>query len=117
MKISSMTPLALLISSVFLGILGDFSEAQEVSDIDSPRLRNLAAQLEGGNGKVIDEFWKEMEANTTPLIEAIEGETNHVWLTVLWRGDDETENVILVGEVGRGYPLDNPLGQLLDSDV
>jgi enterochelin esterase family protein len=96
---------------------GEISEGEGLPDIESPRIRALADQLESSDNEALGEFWKEMEENTTPLIEAIGGEANHVLLTVLWRGDKETENVILVGEVGWGDPLDNPLGQLLDSDV
>lgn len=91
--------------------------AQETSEIQSPRLRALIAELKGGNTEALGLFWKQMEAATTPLVEPIEGDPNHVLLTVLWRGDSETENVLLVGGLARGHSLDNTLRRLLDSDI
>ena len=114
---TSVARLAMLIPLLFLGLFVDGARAQEAPDIRSPRLRALAAELDGGNRKALDEFWKEMEAATTPLVEAIGDDANHVLLTVLWRGDKETENVLLVGGVVRGHPLDNTLEQLKETDV
>lgn len=69
------------------GILSDCPQAQEISDTRSPRLRALAAQLDGGNGKALEEFWK------------------------------ETENVLLVGGLTRGDPFENLLEQLFGTDL
>ena len=99
------------------GTFIDGAQAQEISDIKSPRLRALAAQIDSGNSEALEEFWKTMEAATTPLIEAIEDDPTHVWLTVLWRGDKDTENVLLVGGLVRGHPLDNTLEQLFETDL
>jgi len=101
----------------FAGIVVDRSRVDENSKVNSPRLRALAVELEGGNAAALDEFWKEMEAGTTPLIEPIEDDPNHVWLTVLWRGDAQTKNVLLVGGLVQGDPLKEALGQLLKTDV
>ena len=114
---TNMTRFTMLIVLVFSGVFAGRPWAQEISDIESPRLRVLAAQLEAGNGEALDEFWQEMEAETTPLVEAIEDDANHVLLTVLWRGDKETENVLLVGGLARDDLLENTLDRLFDSDI
>ena len=106
-----------LIALLFSAIFSNRPQAQEIPDIESPRLRALAAQLDTGNGKALDQFWEEMEAETTPLIEAIEGDENHVWLTVVWRGDKQTENVLLVGGLARDHPLENTLDRLFETDL
>jgi enterochelin esterase-like enzyme len=93
------------------------SPADDDARLDSPRLRALADQLESGNAAALDEFWQEMEAATTPLIEPIPDDPNHVWLTPLWRGDAETKNVLLVGGLVPGDPLKDALAQLSTTDV
>ncbi len=106
-----------LIALLFSAIFADRPQAQEIPELKSPRLRALAAQLDAGNDKALSEFWEEMKAETTPLVEAIEGDPTHVLLTVLWRGDKETENVLLVGGLVRGDSLDNTLEQLSETDL
>jgi enterochelin esterase family protein len=89
----------------------------EISEIQSPRIRALGGEIEKGKTKAVTQFWKEMEAAGTPLVESIEGDPNHVHLTLVWRGDRNTENVLLVGGLARGDSLDNTLEQLGDTDV
>ena len=98
-------------------ILPERSSTQETSEIESPRLRALAAEIAGGNTKALDDFWQEIEAETTPLLEPIEDDPKHVQMTVVWRGDAQTENVLLVGGLVRGHPLDNTLDRLLETDL
>ncbi len=102
---------------LLLSISAERSWAQENSELKSPRLRALAAELEGGNAQALHDFWQEMEAGTTPLIEPIEDDPNHVWLTMLWRGDEETHNVLLVRGLFRGFPAKHRLDELFETDL
>jgi enterochelin esterase family protein len=114
---TSTVRITIWIPILLLGIFAAQPSAQEKVDFESPRLRSLAAQFENGKQQALNEFWAEMETNTTPLIEPIDGDPNHVWLTVLWRGDENTHNVLLVGGLVRGNSFDNTLHQFLDTDV
>ncbi len=106
-----------IVLAALLGIFAEGTWAQETSDIKSPRLQALADEVGTGNPKALDDFWNEMETSSTPFVEAIAGDDKHVLLTVLWRGDLETENVLLIGGLARGYPANTHFQQLLDTDV
>ena len=96
-------------------LLSASAAAQE--EIRSPRLRALAAELEAGKRKAVDAFWSEMAEQTTPLLEAIEGDPKHALMTLLWRGDVDTAKVLVVGGITQGHPLDNTMANLPGSDV
>ncbi|MGD9724119.1 MAG: enterochelin esterase [Pirellulales bacterium] len=85
---------------------------------DSPRIAQLAAALAAGDtGAATEAFWTEIKVKKTPLVESIDGGADHVWLTFLWRGDDSTRSVVLVGGAALGHPTENRLKQLPNSDV
>jgi enterochelin esterase-like enzyme len=67
---------------------------------DSPRLAALAKQMRAddaaGNRKAIDKFLKELEGKA-PLIEPIAGVPHWSWVTFLWRGDDQTHRMSVLG--------------------
>ncbi|MFP6581198.1 MAG: enterochelin esterase domain-containing protein, partial [Candidatus Hydrogenedentota bacterium] len=117
MKILNMTCLSILMLTVFSEILPNSSQAEEASDIRSPRLRALAAELERGDRKALDKFWRDMEHETTPLIETIEDDPTHVLVSVVWRGDKDTKNVLLVGTLARGHSLESTFERLGKSDL
>ncbi|MBX9787716.1 MAG: DUF3327 domain-containing protein [Pirellulales bacterium] len=85
--------------------------------IRSPRLRQLAEAVTAGDHSAVDAFWAEMKKNTTPLVEPLEGQQDHVWLTFVWKGDDATQNVILAAGIAAGHPCDNRLSRLRDTNV
>lgn len=67
--------------------------------IRSPRLGALEKQLKSGSVAALDNFWRELKQQGTPLVEPIPGDDRHVLVTFLWRGGDETRNVVLFSSV------------------
>lgn len=61
----------------------------------SPRLATVLSETHAGNARSVQDLWEEMSEHGTPLVESIAGDPDHVLLTFLWRGDDQTENVVL----------------------
>ena len=61
------------------------AESGSLDAISSPIIRALSVALERGESVELDSFWKQYAKDGAPLIEPIEGEANHVWLSILWR--------------------------------
>jgi enterochelin esterase family protein len=62
----------------------------------SPRLAALKAAIESGDEAAPAAFWREIEAQGTPMVEPIEGDEQHVLLTSLWRDDGEVRHVLSI---------------------
>jgi enterochelin esterase-like enzyme len=85
------------------------------ADVDSPRLAALAEALKANRSGVLEAFWNEMKGRA-PLIEPIEGDERHRRVTFIWRGDDETKTVQLLGGLPAADQL-KPLSHLGDTDI
>ena len=59
--------------------------------IASPRLQCLAEELRTGNTAARNAFWEEVKRDGAPLVEAVEGSHDQVYITFLWQADEETE--------------------------
>jgi enterochelin esterase family protein len=95
-------------------VRGDESDGPQLA---SSRLRQLAAAVASGETDAVAAFWAEMKQKSTPLVESIEGQDEHVLVSFLWRGDESTRSVVLVGGAAIGHPFDNRLSQLPSTDV
>ena len=93
------------------------AQGENGSAIQSSKIRALATAVHSGDERAVEEFWSAVESETTPIIEPINGDADHALLTVLWRGDAETENVLLVGSLTREHPLESTLENIPGSDV
>jgi enterochelin esterase-like enzyme len=62
----------------------------------SPRIASLQAEIESGNSSALDTFWREIGEQGTPLIEPVEGDDRHSWVTFLWRATEPTQNVVVI---------------------
>jgi enterochelin esterase-like enzyme len=72
-------------------------ELPEPADVlDSPRLIALAKEMKGGNREALKKFWDEMQ-DKAPLVEPIGENGQMSWVTFLWRGNDTTRRVSLIG--------------------
>ncbi len=90
----------------------------ENNTFQSPRVAALQQELEAGNSSAIDTFWQEIMENGSPLIEPIEGDDQYVLATFLWRGNEETRNVVVVGGLaGWDDFKQQQMTRLLESDV
>ena len=90
--------------------------------IRSPRLAGLEKQLPSGDAPALDNFWREVRQQGTPLVERVPNDDRHVLVTFLWRGDETTKNVLLYSELTYnfnrdGQPSQDLLAQLPDTNV
>src|SRR5690242_1016823 len=81
--------------------------AAEINDseerFDSPRLAQLAKDLNAGDATALDSFWRELHGHA-PLVEAIAAEPHTARVTFVWRGNDDTRRVNLLGGLASGEP-------------
>jgi enterochelin esterase family protein len=75
----------------FLGALG--LSAEEPA---SPRLGELRKAIAAGESGALERFWGRISEEGAPLVEPIVGAKDEVLVTYLWRGGDETKNVLVV---------------------
>src|SRR5690349_13579721 len=77
-----------------------FCGAQQTTSVpagpdDSIAIVHLKQQLRGNRAVALKQFWKEVARTGAPLIESVPGDKNHSFVTFLWRGGDETRNVVI----------------------
>jgi hypothetical protein len=65
-------------------------------DLASPRLSALRKEIATGGPGALERFWRRLAEEGTPLVEPVEGEPNERLVTFVWRGGDETRNVLVV---------------------
>lgn len=80
---------------------------------ESPRIAALAQAIGNGDSTAVERFWRTVQGKT-PLIEPIEGNPDRLRVTFLWRGDESTRRVFLIGGVPGG---DETLDRLERTDV
>ena len=87
----------------------------------SPRVARLRADVEAGQRNAVAAFWAEMQTATAPLVEASPRGPRHSLVTFVWRGSDETRNVVIVDGVAPGVggvlPVNSQLERLGTTDV
>lgn len=62
-------------------------------ELASPRLGALREEMKADGPAAVERFWRRLAAEGTPLVE---GEGSERLVTFLWRGGDETRNVLVV---------------------
>jgi enterochelin esterase-like enzyme len=84
----------------------------------SPRIAALRKDTESGNAGAVAAFWQEIEKNGTPLVEAMEGNSNDDLVTFLWRAKTETRNVFIMWfPFAAAKPDEFQMTRLGDTDV
>lgn len=86
----------------------------------SKKINKLKEYIERKDTLKIAEFWKEIEELRSPIIEEIEGDNDNVLLTFLYKGDEETNNVLIFGGFIEYIPDNydnNVMKQILDSNI
>lgn len=91
------------------------SDTNEVK-YESPRIQGLAKQLAKRNGNALEEFWKDMQGNA-PLVEPIGEDDQKRWITFVWRGDQETRDVVILGDIPTSDATKWKLRRLGETDV
>ena len=91
--------------------------AQDEKRLTSPLLSALQKELEAGNAAALENFWREISKQGTPLIETIAGNDGHRLVTFLWRAKEETKNVVIFGGVAGIEFEQNQMVRLRDTDL
>ncbi|MFW9944859.1 MAG: alpha/beta hydrolase-fold protein [Candidatus Sifarchaeia archaeon] len=81
----------------------------------SPRLMLLQKELEAGNLGALKEFWHEVAASGTPLIEPMEDDSEHRLVTLLWRAEDELTGISVVSLLTD--QVVNKMTRMLETDL
>jgi enterochelin esterase-like enzyme len=62
----------------------------------SPRISELHRRVEAGELDAIDAFWHRLTREGAPLLEELEGDREHLLLTLVWQADETVRNVVVV---------------------
>lgn len=87
-----------------------------MEDTLSSRIKKLIENIETERFNVIEEFWKYVEEQGTPLIENIKGDDNNALVTFLYRGKD-INNVMIYGGVPGFRYNENIMENIENTDV
>jgi enterochelin esterase-like enzyme len=87
-----------LLLVLLLGVLG--ASAQEPTHSaagpeDSPSITALKRQLDSGQAGALKTFWATVRKRGAPLVETAPNAKNFSFVTFLWRGNDQTRNVVI----------------------
>lgn len=84
----------------------------------SSRIAALEQELTAGDSAALAAFWQEVGEQGAPLIEPIEGDDTHSLVTFLWRGGEDTQNVVIFGGPANFDKLrEHQMTRLLDTDL
>lgn len=64
---------------------------------ESPRLRQLAEDVQSRGADSLEAFWRQVAAEGAPLVESADGDATHRLVSFVWRDPDAVEAVTLVG--------------------
>ena len=80
-------------------------------------LEELQQALGRGERDAVGNFWQAVDASGAPLVEMLSGDVEHVLVTFLWRGDSQTQNVLVLGGWHGYHAAGNQLQRLGDTDI
>ncbi|MGZ3457520.1 MAG: enterochelin esterase [Archangium sp.] len=79
----------------------------------SPRISELHRRLEAGEVSALEAFWDRLSREGAPLLEELEGDREHLLLTLVWRAEEPVRNVVVVpGLESVWHPEHNQLERL-----
>jgi enterochelin esterase-like enzyme len=94
------------------------SDAPWREGVPSPRIERLRQQVGDGGSKAVEDFWRQVKAAGTPLVEDLPGDPGHALVTFLYRGTDSTTRVALISQLTASRdPSVNTLTHLAGTDV
>ena len=83
---------------------------------DSPRIAALWKEYKVGNHAALESFWQEMNGKT-PLVELVPTSDRERSITFVWRGDEKTQRVTLLGDIPTTDVSQWQLRRLADTDL
>src|SRR5258708_18694150 len=109
--------LPVFLSLLVFGIPADFQEVPWIEGVTSPRIESLKEQVHNGNSRALAEFWEEMEARHTPLVEELPRDPRHVLVTFLYQAQGPTKGVVLISQLStKRDPAGDVFSRLLATD-
>lgn len=85
--------------------------------MESIVIKNLREALEKRQDNELERFWNSLYKSGGPIIEEIDNEREHSLVTYVYKGNEDTENVVVVQPIGDRNPVDNMMERLLDTDL
>lgn len=80
----------------------DLREEVPLGTLRSPRLVQLRdARHVGAGPAALARFWQDVTSQGTPLVEPIPGDDRHLLVTFLWRGNEATRGVLILGSIAQ----------------
>lgn len=61
-------------------------------------IASVAKEVGAGDAAAVDHFWTIVQERHTPIIEAISNDPKHVLASFVWKGDQQTKDVVLVAQ-------------------
>lgn len=83
----------------------------------SPAIEHLQQALDRSDSNAVADFWEMVAARGTPLIEALPEDDQNLLVTFLWRGHEQTEDVLVLGGWHGYHDQHNRLVRLGTTDV
>jgi enterochelin esterase-like enzyme len=80
--------------------------------VDSPAIARLKSDIFAGRMTAVQEFWRTIESQGSPLIEKISGDTSEVLATFVWKDSGDTNSVILNARIDSADPLSDQRSRL-----
>lgn len=84
---------------------------------ESPRIAALRRDLEAGDTGALKTFWREVNERGTPLIEPVPDDPRHYLVTFVWRGNEDTKNVVVLSRFPSGAKTNRQMQRLPTTDV
>src|SRR5665213_250587 len=107
---------ALLALSLSGLCLAQQTTSSPVGPDDSVAILRLKRQLPADHAVALKRFWEEVARTGTPLIEPVPGEKSYSIVTFLWRGGDDTRNVVIFDGIA-GFDAKDRMQRISGTDV
>lgn len=83
----------------------------------SARIAALRRDLEAGDTDALQTFWRDVSARGTPLIEPVPDDPTHYLVTFVWRGNEDTRNVVVLSRFPSGEKTNRQMQRLPATDL
>jgi len=81
---------------LFLKIKREIDISMNNFQYSSSKINALVEQIRIGNVNSLNLFWENVEREGSPLIESIKDDDNNALLTYIYKGDENTKNVVVM---------------------
>jgi enterochelin esterase family protein len=118
--LSLMTRMAICFGTVFMLLALPLAAEETLwrTNVASPRIDTLAAQLRQGDTVAVAKFWTEVSATHAPLIESISDDPAHLLVTFVYGGGASTKSVIVDSQLIEGRDVnENRMTRLGGTDL